>query len=95
MRLRAKKLADRFEGPVTTIRRASRTGRIHSERLGNMYRFHLDIVREAMQLHGLTQLGRAEGLRATAGESRRCAQPHRPRLGKTGALTTVLLTGVR
>ena len=84
MRLRAKKLADRFDGPVTTSRCASHTRRNPSERFDNMYGFDLDTVPEARRLHGLTQLGTADGLRATAGDSR-CAQPSRPRLGKTGA----------
>ncbi len=85
MRLRTKKLADRFDVPVTPSRCVSRTGRMPSQWLGNMDEFDLDTVREARWLHGFTQSDTAEGLRATAGESRRCAQPTRPRLGKTGA----------
>ena len=85
MRLRAKIRADRFDGPVTTSRRASRTGRIPFQWFRSKYGFDLDTVRAARRHHGFAQSGTADGLRATAGESRRCAQPTRPRLGKTGA----------
>ena len=52
MLLSAKKLTDKFDVPVTTSRRASRTGRIPSQRFGSEYGFDLDTVREAMRLHG-------------------------------------------
>jgi len=80
-----KELVDTSGVHITTSRCVYRTGRMPSERLGSMDGFDLDTVREARWLHGLTQFGTADGLRATAGESRRCAQPTRPRLGKTGA----------
>ena len=85
MLLMTKEVAGTFDVHITTSRRASRTGRLPFERLDNRYRFDLDTVREARWLHGFTQSDTADGLRATAGESRRCAQPTRPRLGKTGA----------
>jgi len=46
-----------------------------SQWLGNMDEFDLDTVREARWLHGFTQSDTAEGLRATAGESRRLCTP--------------------
>ena len=85
MLITTKELAGKLKVHVTTIRRAYRTGRIPSERLGKIYFFDLDKVREAMRLNGLALSGMADGLRATAGDSRRRAQPTRPRLGKTGA----------
>ncbi len=85
MLLTAKELAQEFDVHITTIRRAYRTGRIPYERLCKMYLFDLEKVRHAMRLNGLTLVGDEDGLRATGGESRRRAQPIRPRLGKTGA----------
>ena len=85
MLLTAKELAQELDVHVSTVRRAYRTGRIPYERLCKMYLFDLEKVRHAMRLNGFTLVGTEDGLRATGGESRRRAQPIRPRLGKTGA----------
>ena len=85
MLLTAKELAQEFDVHISTVRRAYRTGRIPYERLCKMYLFDLEKVRLAMRLNGFTLAEPEDGLRATAGDSRRCAQPTRPRLGKTGA----------
>ncbi len=85
MLLTAKELAQELDVHISTVRRAYRTGRIPYERLCKMYLFDLEKVRQAMRLNGFSLAGAEDGLRATGGESRRRAQPIRPRLGKTGA----------
>ena len=85
MLLTLKQLAMTFGVHVTTIRRACRNQHIPYERLGKLYFFDLARVRAAMQKNGADVLKGGGGLRATAGESRRRAQPTSPRLGKTGA----------
>ena len=85
MLLTAKELAQEFDVHISTVRRAYRTGRIPYERLCKMYLFDLGKVRDAMRLNGFSLVGAEDGLRATDGDSRRRAQPTRPRLGKTGA----------
>ena len=85
MLLTGKQLAMKFGVHITTIRRACRNNHIPYERLGKLYFFDLDRVREAMQKNGGTVMTGQGGLRAAAGESRRRAQRPRPRLGKTGA----------
>ncbi|MBX3350217.1 MAG: helix-turn-helix domain-containing protein [Nitrospira sp.] len=73
-----------------SIRRAYRKGEIPVDRFCRFVRFDLERVKEALQAKGhsssffVTQ--KKEGQRsATGGDSRRRAQPTRPRLGKTGA----------
>ncbi len=85
MLLTGKQLAMKLNVHITTIRRACRNEDIPYERLGKLYFFDLDRVREAMQRNGGDVLKGGDGLRATGGENRRRAQPTRPRLGKTGA----------
>jgi len=85
MLLTGKQLAMKLNVHITTIRRACRNEDIPYERLGKLYFFDLDRVREAMQRNGGDVLKGGDGLRATGGENRRLAQPTRPRLGKTGA----------
>ncbi|MCI1278671.1 MAG: helix-turn-helix domain-containing protein [Nitrospira sp.] len=85
MLLTGKQLAMKLNVHITTIRRACRNDHIPYERLGKLYFFDLDRVRQAMQRHGADVLNAGDGLRATDGDSRRRAQPTRPRLGKTGA----------
>ena len=85
MLLTGKQLAMKLNVHITTIRRACRNEHIPYERLGKLYFFDLDRVRQAMQRNGADVLRAGDGLRATGGASRRRAQPTRPRLGKTGA----------
>jgi excisionase family DNA binding protein len=85
MLLTGKQLAMKLNVHITTIRRACRNEDIPYERLGKLYFFDFDRVRQAMQRNGGDVLKGGDGLRATGGESRRRAQPIRPRLGKTGA----------
>ena len=85
MLLTGKQLAMKFGVHITTIRRACRNNHIPYERLGKLYFFDLDRVREAMQRNGADTLRAGGGLRATGGASRRRTQRPRPRLGKTGA----------
>ena len=85
MLLTGKQLAMKFGVHITTIRRACRNEHIPYERLGKLYFFDLDRVREAMQKNGKNVLSGDGGLRATGGASRRRAQRPSPRLGKTGA----------
>ncbi len=73
-----------------SIRRAYRKGEIPVDRFCRFVRFDLERVKEALQAKGhrsfLLLPQNKEGQRsATGGESRRRAQPTRPRLGKTGA----------
>jgi len=85
MLLTGKQLAMKLNVHITTIRRACRNEHIPYERLGKLYFFDLNRVRQAMQKNGVDVLRVGAGLRATDGESRRRAQPTSPRLGKTGA----------
>ena len=85
MLLTGKQLAMKLNVHITTIRRACRNDHIPYERLGKLYFFDFALVRQAMQRHGADVLSAGDGLRATDGDSRRRAQPTRPRLGKTGA----------
>ena len=85
MLLTGKQLAMKLNVHITTIRRACRNEHIPYERLGKLYFFDLARVRQAMRKNGVDLLRSGGGLRATGGESRRCAQPTSPRLGKTGA----------
>jgi hypothetical protein len=84
---------------VKSIRRTYRKGEIPVERICRFVEFDLERVKEAMQANGHGHFPfstRQQGPRsATGGASRRRAQPTRPRLGNTGALTTGFLTGVR
>ncbi|MCS6316669.1 MAG: helix-turn-helix domain-containing protein [Nitrospira sp.] len=73
-----------------SIRRAYRKGEIPVDRFCRFVRFDLERVKEALKAkgHSLTFIvsTKKEGQRsATGGDSRRRAQPTRPRLGKTGA----------
>ena len=85
MLLTGKQLAMKLNVHITTIRRACRNEDIPYERLGKLYFFDFDRVRQAMQRNGGDVLKGGDGLRATGGESRRRAQRTSPRLGKTGA----------
>ncbi len=73
-----------------SIRRAYRKGEIPVDRFCRFVRFDLERVKEALQAKGhrsslrLPQKKEAERS-AQGGDSRRRAQPARPRLGKTGA----------
>ena len=84
MLLTGKQLAMKLGVHITTIRRACRNKHIPYERLGKLYFFDLDRVREAMQKNGGMYSEEAAAC-ATGGKSRRRAQPTSPRLGKTGA----------
>ena len=73
-----------------SIRRAYRKGEIPVDRFCRFVRFDLERVKEALKARGndvtFFESRKDEGRRsATGGESRRRAQPTRPRLGKTGA----------
>jgi len=85
MLLTGKQLAMKLNVHITTIRRACRNDDIPYERLGKLYFFDFDRVRQAMQRDGENVRRGGAGLRATGGASRRRAQRTRPRLGKTGA----------
>ena len=85
MLLTGKQLAMTLNVHITTIRRACRNEDIPYERLGKLYFFDLDRVRQAMQRNGGDVLKGGDGLRATGGASRRRPQRPSPRLGKTGA----------
>lgn len=84
MLLTAKELARQLDVHITTIRRAYRGEEIPYERLGKLYFFDLDQVRQAMRVHGRDVLHTGQRS-ATGGASRRRAQQTSPRLGKTGA----------
>ena len=86
MLLTAKQLAQALDVHITTIRRAYRTKRIPYERLSKLYFFDLDQVRSVMRQEGLafSVSGAERERRATAGKSRRRAQPDSPRIVKRG-----------
>jgi excisionase family DNA binding protein len=84
MLLTAKELAIALKIHVSTVWRACRKHAFPYERFGKLYYFDLAQVREAMRTSAdLPET--SDRMRATGGESRRRAQPVRPRLGKTGA----------
>jgi len=85
MLLTGKQLAMKLNVHITTIRRACRNDHIPYERLGKLYFFDFDLVRQAMQRLGGLGRRAGGGGRAPAGPSRGRAHPTRPRLGKTGA----------
>jgi excisionase family DNA binding protein len=82
-------LATALQVSERSIRRAYRKGEIPVERFCRFVRFDLEAVRAALRHNG--QGARLDSPRegrrrsATGGESRRRAQPVRPRLGQTGA----------
>jgi excisionase family DNA binding protein len=82
-------LAAALQISVKSVRRAYWKGEIPVERVCRFVRFDLDAVKAALRQNGqVTVLRTVSGRRrrsATGGESRRRAQPARPRLGKTGA----------
>ena len=81
-----------FVGVSTdTIRRAVRKSEIPTTRVGTAYRFDLRKVRHQMERNAIVHLQK-ETAGATAGGGRRRAQPS-PRIGKTGALPTGIVTG--
>jgi excisionase family DNA binding protein len=89
-----KELAERLGVSPDTVRRAARSGLIPSTREGTAYRFDWEKVRQAMRTRA-QEVASRRSMRASApdGESRpRTGQ--RPRCGNTGALTTVVITGV-
>ena len=89
--LSIKELAAFIGVSTDTIRRAVRKGEIPVTRVGTAYRFDLPQVRDQMERNAIVHLQK-ETAGATAGGGRRRAQPS-PRIGKTGALPTEIVTG--
>jgi len=83
MLLTAKELARQLDVHITTIRRAYRSEEIPYERLGKLYFFDLDQVRQAMRANSraFSQVGGAA--RPAASAAARGADE--PPTGKTGA----------
>ena len=89
--LSIKELAAIIGVSTDTIRRAARTGKIPSTRVGVAYRFDLRRVRHQMTRNAVVSFqGRSAG--APGGVSRPRA-PQTPPVGNTGALPTGIITG--
>ena len=89
--LSIKELAAYIGVSTDTIRRAVRKGEIPMTRVGTAYRFSLRQVRHQMERNAIIHLQRRVA-GAIADGGRRRAQPS-PRIGKTGALPTEIVTG--
>ena len=89
--LSIKELAAFIGVSTDTIRRTVRKGDIPATRVGTAYRFDLHKVGQQTERNAIVRL--QEGTAgATAGGGQRRAQPS-PRIGKTGALPTQIVTG--
>ena len=89
-----KQLAELLRVSTDTIRRAARSGVFPSSREGTAYRFDWRKVRRAMRERAQQMRNRLSNqASAPAGNGRRRAAQSPP-IGNTGALTTVIVTGV-
>jgi excisionase family DNA binding protein len=91
MLLSVKELAEELGISVDSVYRAYRKGEIPAVQICRMIRFDFEKVRLAMEQKAKRMPYQRCTQRATGGESRRRATPTRPRVGNTGALTTVLV----
>jgi excisionase family DNA binding protein len=83
--LSVKELAQTLGVSVDCVYRAYREGEIPAFQIRRTIRFDYDTVRELLQRRAEAMPYERGERSATGGDSRRRAQPVRPRLGKTGA----------
>jgi len=80
-----KELAQEFGVSHDSVYRAYRSGKIPGSQMARTIRFDLDEVREVMRNRAIAMPNsQCPKRRATAGASRRRAQPNRPRTVKRG-----------
>jgi excisionase family DNA binding protein len=89
-----KQLAELLGVSTDTIRRAARSGLIPSTRDGTAYRFDWKKVRQAMRAQAQQMPCRQSKVASAPGGKSRPRAAQSPPVGNTGALTTVVITGV-